>query len=93
MNNIDYVFHRFLSISLKMLFLIPLIGSVLYLLYLKNYNNLLLLVFCFFISIILIVVSNYLLKNDYKNSLIITIILIVAFLIRFLWFDKIMLYL
>lgn len=89
MNNIDYVFHRFLSISLKMLFLIPLIGSVLYLLYLKNYNNLLLLVFCFFISIILIVVSNYLLKNDYKNSLIITIILIVAFLIRFLWFDKI----
>lgn len=91
MNNITYVFHRFLSLSLKVLFLIPLIGSVFYLFYLflKDDNNLLLSIFCFFISIMLIGVTYYMLKNNYKNSLIITIILIAAFVIRFLWFYKI----
>ncbi len=91
MNNINYVFHRFLSLSLKVLFLFPLIGSIIYLsyLFLKYTNNFLFLIFCFFISIILIGVTYYGLKNNYKNVLIITMILIAAFLIRFLWFYEI----
>lgn len=91
MNNINYVFHRFLSLSLKVLFLIPLIGSIFYLLYLffKEDNSLLLPIFCFLISIMLIGVTYYMLKNNYKKSLIITIILIVAFVIRLFWFYKI----
>jgi hypothetical protein len=88
MNNIDYVFQKFFRSSLKVLFLIPLIGSIIYL-HLKDDDNLLFSIICFFISFILIVLTHYVLKNNYKNSLIITIILIAAFVIRILWFYNI----
>ena len=83
MITVDFKFNKFLNLSLKILFLIPLIGSIVYL-HLKDDNNLSFSIFCFFISILLIGATYYLWKNNYKNSLIITIILITAFVIRFL---------
>ncbi|BCZ49175.1 hypothetical protein psyc5s11_52420 [Clostridium gelidum] len=88
MITVDSKFNKFLNLSLKILFLIPLIGSIVYL-HLKDDDNLSFSIFCFFISILLIGATYYLLKNNYKNSLIITIILITAFVIRFLWFYNI----
>ena len=88
MITVDFKFNKFLNLSLKILFLIPLIGSIVYL-HLKDDNNLSFSIFCFFISILLIGATYYLWKNNYKNSLIITIILITAFVIRFLWFYNI----
>lgn len=88
MKNINYVFHRFLTLSLKVLFLIPVIGSIYYF-HIKDDNNLFFSYVCSFISIMLIGLTYYGLKKNYKYSLIITIILISAFVIRFLWFYNI----
>ena len=90
MNNKVYMFHRFLNLSLKILYLIILLGSIFYLhVHVKDDNNLLFSICCFFIATILIAATYYGLKNNYKNSLIITGILILAFVIRLLWFYNI----
>ncbi|NOW07165.1 glycosyltransferase family 39 protein [Clostridium beijerinckii] len=88
MNNKSYVFHRFLNLILKILFLLPVIGSIYYF-HIKDDDNLLFSFIYFFISIILIGFTHYGLKKDYNTLLIVTIILTVAFIIRFLWFYSI----
>lgn len=88
MNNTVYAFHKFLNLSMKILYLITLIASILYL-FLVNDYNILFSICCLFISLILIVGTYYGLKNNYKKSLIITSILIAAFTIRILWFYNI----
>lgn len=88
MKNVDYAFNKFLNLSLKILLLIPLVSSIVWL-FLKDDNNPLFSICCFCISLILIGITYYGLKNNYKNSLIIPIILISAFIIRFLWFYNI----
>ncbi|GEP64326.1 hypothetical protein CBE01nite_20940 [Clostridium beijerinckii] len=89
MDNIKNMFNKFLNLSLKVLFLPPIIGSIIYLYLKKDDNNLLFSIFCFIISIMLIGITYYCLKNNYKHLSIITIILICAFVIRLLWFYNI----
>lgn len=88
MNNTNDVFHKFLNYSLRILLLIPLFGSIFYTFKLDD-DNKLFSICCLFISFILIAGTYYCLKNNYKNSVIITIILIIAFAIRFWWFYNI----
>lgn len=88
MNNTKDIFHRFLNSSLRILLLIPLLGSVFYAFKFDD-DNKLFSIFCLFISFLLIGGTCYCLKNNYKHSVIITIILIVAFAIRFWWFYNI----
>lgn len=85
MNDTACVFHKFLNSAMKILYLIPIIGSILYL-FLLHDENILFSSFCFFTAFILIGVTYYGLKNNYKKSLIVSIILIAAFSIRILWF-------
>lgn len=91
MNNINDWFHRFLNLSFKVLFFPLLIGSFIYLKYLfkQNDSNLLLSFYCFVILLIFIGGTYYGLKKNYKESLIITIIILGAFIIRVLWFYNI----
>lgn len=85
MKNIVYMFQKFLYSSLKVLFLIPVIGSIIFM-FVRDDENLWFSIFCFFISLILIGGTYYSLKNNYKKSLIIAAILYIAFIIRILWF-------
>ncbi|SFB19017.1 hypothetical protein SAMN04488528_101673, partial [Clostridium frigidicarnis] len=88
MKNISYGFNKFLNLALKILFLFIVVGSIGY--FNVEEPDITGVSICFIIiTIILIGGTYYGLKNKYNKSLIVTIILISALIIRLVWFYNI----
>ncbi|SFB40935.1 glycosyltransferase family 39 protein [Clostridium frigidicarnis] len=88
MKNISYKFNKFLNVAFKILFLFILIGSVEYF-NKEEPDNTIISRYFIIITITLVGATYYGLKNKYKKSLIVTVILMSALIIRFLWFYNI----
>ena len=88
MKSINYGFSKFLNYSLKVLFLFIVFGSIRYIRIVEP-DFTLFSTWLFIISLILIWGTFYALRNNFKTELIIIIILIIALIIRMIWFYSI----
>ncbi|SFB47939.1 hypothetical protein SAMN04488528_10984, partial [Clostridium frigidicarnis] len=88
MKNISYGFNKFLNLALKFLFLFIVVGSIVC--FNVEKPDITGLSICFIIITIILVGGTYYgLKNKYNKSLIVTVILGSALIIRILWFYNI----